>query len=1292
MPQSFISGLKQDADGFLWIGTRDGLARYDGREFRVFRHNNNDSTSLSSNVIIDLYLDPLNLLWVIYVNQKLDCFDPRRLQLSYKNSFPQLQNLLSKFNVEKFIRDHSGRFWLNTNYQGIISFDPASKKITQFNTANQNLKSNNNLGVIENTKGRICVFTDKGLEILNKQGAAIEEFISFPSSLNFKFIYGAHNKVACLPDGSLLLTNMNRLIRYDPVMKSFASIPLPPAVPPEKDIIHHLQVGKDSLLYIEAAGGVYRLEKNFTLTYLWKYPSANPVENYSISFLVDHSQVIWFGTNAAGLCKIDLQALPFMASVYKNNFHSDVLSRLPSLSFEKIPSSLQGGKWSYGLRYCYGPTHNLALTHSEKEIAEENSLAFTYNNGRLLPLPVPKGNHQALRGLSFSPSGILYGVDLAGNIWRWHSIDEMPDSIASILSLKAGHVVDMEADDKILWISTDKEGLYKIEHTTLLNNFQKGNSKKDLPTNQLTDLCKDPSDPDILWIGTLGQGLIRWNKSTGTEKIYTTSDGFPNNTIYSIAPDEEGNLWISTNKGICRFNLKTKNINNFDVTDGLIGNEFNRFHHLRLPDGQIAFGGLEGYTIFDPKTFTPDTFPTPVAFTKLFINNVATDLVGNQKNSAGINQLPELVLPYNKNFLSFEYAGLQLNQPGKIHYRYKLKGYDKDWIDAGTRNLATYTRLPPGKYTLLTNASNTSGKWSPFIKQLAIRIRPPLWATWWAYAIYALVIATLFRSYWKYRVNRIRMQNEIVLEQNKALHLQEVDEIKNRFFDNITHEFRTPLTLILTPLEKLSRDNSLSASHQHVLSNAHRNAGQLLRLINQLLDISKIESGQMKINLSAGELDEFVKRCIEQFSLQAKEKNIRLSFLNEGVSGHYNFDEEKWEKIILNLLSNAIKFTPDSGKITVSLKSKKDPGISQTNIELTVEDSGVGIPQEKLSKIFDRFYMADDSGTRSHSGTGIGLSLAKELIQLMNGSIHVKSESGKGTAFAVIIPIERIETAIEIKDNVEEIMAPFSARPTGGDFVSEEITEGPLLLVVEDNDELRSFISESLAAHWRVLEASNGKIAWEIILKELPEIVVSDIMMPEMDGVELCGVSKNDARTEHISFILLTAKAAHQSKLTGLEAGADEYITKPFHFDELELRIHNLIQQQERWRKHLQKQLLPEKPLPKLPHVNDIFIQKLYKELDERIDESGMDVETLAKLLNMSRRTLNRKLNALLNISPNDLIRRYRLQKAASLIASGHSITQTAYTVGFETPSYFTQCFKEQYGLTPSEFASQKTA
>lgn len=1286
LPQSFVSGIQQDQDGFLWVGTRDGLARYDGRDFTIYRQNQDDSLGLRSNVITDIFLDAGNLLWIFYVNEKVDCFDPRRMRVCYRDSFSVARKLLAQLKTSKFIRDRAGRFWYNSN-EGVVCYDPVGHKTSFYNQASGNLSGNDNLGIAEDASGRMAIFTEKGLDIIGPGMKPDRWFYPFPSDMQFRPVGNAYNKVAALSDGRVLLTHHQALIIFNPDSASFSIASLHGLGSAVKDDIGHLQEGPDGKLYIEAGGDIFAMDQHNRMTWIWKLDHPNPYARDVRSFLADKSGVIWFGTNALGMFSVNLRAIPFHSRPYGINFAADVFSGMPGLE-KQVPPEFLNELWAYGLRYSYGPGNQLWVTYRENEESVEVQIIYKLINGKFERNLLPGGKHRAIRGLSRTHAGHMFASDLYGNTWKWEMGAGTPVYSPSMLPLAVtSSVVDMEADDEYLWFATNKEGLYKTGRGKLITHFQKNAGDHAWPADQLTDLCADPTDKEILWIGTLGHGLIRLNKTSGHFNVFTDEDGLPNNTVYGIVPDASGNLWISTNKGISRYDPVAGEFYNFSKKDGLAGDEFNRFHHLLLPDGRIAFGGPSGYTLFHPGQFVRDTFPTSVAFTKILVNNQPLAFTGGKDGlTVPLNQLEALRLPYNRNFLQFEFAGMQFNQPEKINYRYRLKGYDKEWILTGDHNMAVYTRLPPGRYTLLINASNTSGQWSPIMKELRIRVLPPFWASWWAYTIYGILVLLGLRVYWNYRSNRIRMQHAIELEKNKARQLREVDEIKDRFFSNITHELRTPLTLILTPLEKLIGDEKFGPGEKNILATAYRNAGHLLRLINQLLDISKIESKQMKVNVTVGDLPAFAERCVQQFQIQAGSRRIDLGFSHRDIRGQHLFDEEKWEKIIFNLVGNAIKFTGEGGTVHVDLAGEGEDEFLRTTVRLSVTDTGRGIPEKDIPRLFDRFYMVDDSVRRQQGGTGIGLALVKELVELMHGKIEVESAAGEGARFSISMPLARaLAPADQLPANLE---APGRIHPP--DAGATDLA--PLILIAEDNEELRSFLVQQLAEKWRVMEASNGSEAHDLVISELPEIVISDYMMPVMDGESLCRLVKGDPRTAHISFIMLTAKAAHESVITGLEAGADEYVTKPFHFDELEARIQNLLLQQQRWRQRMQEEALPEVPLPKLPHVNDLFLQNVYAYLEENMDEPGMDVEKLASAMAMSRRTLGRKLKAVLNISPNELIRRFRLQKAAILLSSGLNVTETAYTVGFETPSYFAACFKEQYGQTPTEFASSKTA
>jgi CheY-like chemotaxis protein len=540
-----------------------------------------------------------------------------------------------------------------------------------------------------------------------------------------------------------------------------------------------------------------------------------------------------------------------------------------------------------------------------------------------------------------------------------------------------------------------------------------------------------------------------------------------------------------------------------------------------------------------------------------------------------------------------------------------------------------------------------------------------------------LIIIALIRWYFIFRDGRLKTEQNLAFEKKEALRLKEVDELKDRFFSNVTHEFRTPLTLIITPLEKLAQDPSLSTAVLSTLKTAQRNSRQLLHLINEFLDFSKLNDGQLKLTLSTGELDLFTADCVRSFESAAKEKNIELSYSSRDIAGFYLFDEEKWRKIISNLLSNALKFTPAGGMVSVSLFASDDDMIS-----LEVKDNGPGIPADQQQKIFDRFYQVDDSAIRTYGGTGIGLSLVKELTGLMHGTVQLESKPGGPTLFVISVPMK--------KGAPVDAPLSYDTIRSGKQMSDTPEQDAPLVLVVEDNDELRSFLTESMSKSYRVVESADGLKAWEMILQELPDIVISDVMMPGQDGFDLCRMCKTDKRTAHIGFILLTSKAAHDARLKGLETGADDYITKPFNLQELELRIANLLQLQQKQRTWLQAKLISTAPPDQLPEVTDPFLIELYRQVDAKLDDPGLGVDYLCKAMAMSRSTLHRKLKSLLDISTNDLIRQYRLQKASGLLSSGLDISTVAYQVGFSSHSYFSQCFKEQYGITPSEYTPRQ--
>lgn len=568
----------------------------------------------------------------------------------------------------------------------------------------------------------------------------------------------------------------------------------------------------------------------------------------------------------------------------------------------------------------------------------------------------------------------------------------------------------------------------------------------------------------------------------------------------------------------------------------------------------------------------------------------------------------------------------------------------------------------------------------------------------------AVVFGLAYRRFLDLKLSQERERQAIERERWETEQLRKVDEIKTHFFSNITHEFRTPLSLILPPAEQLLQEVD-EPRHRRRLMLIKRNAKQLLSLINQLLDISKLESGSMQTAEFRGDVVQFIAQTVDTFRPAAEEKGIILHYTSPETTGEWLFDFDKWSKIVNNLLSNALKFTSPGGEIKVELNINNLPPKSASPIEgnytaiLTVRDTGIGIPAEKLAHIFDRFYQVDNSHTRAFGGTGIGLSLVKELVELLNGRIRVDSKQGEGTLFTVELPVEKAR----INSDVPKIQFPPSnaAIPdlqetpvslSETDHKPKLSSDAPLLLLIDDNDDLREFIAGELSDMYRILTAANGEEGWLLVQQELPEIVITDVMMPELDGYALTERIKTNPLTSHIAIMLLTAKAAQQSKVTGLTQGADDYLVKPFHVQELKLRLRNMLDHQQKLRLHYQQQLTVPHPRPPADRVEDKYLQSIYQAIEKQLDNSGFDVDALATAVATSRRTLYRKLAALTGLTPNDVIRSYRLMRGMQLLTSGHTVSETAYMVGFESPSYFGHCFKEKYQTTPSEYQQRYLA
>jgi signal transduction histidine kinase/DNA-binding response OmpR family regulator len=895
--------------------------------------------------------------------------------------------------------------------------------------------------------------------------------------------------------------------------------------------------------------------------------------------------------------------------------------------------------------------------------------------------------------------------------------------------------------DKIgnLWIGT-RDGLFRLSFdknkkvSRVVHFMKDGKRSNSITDNYITSLFEDSKG--AIWIGTYGFGINKFEseKEGGIFSAFTMDDGLPNNIIYTISEDNGGYIWITTDYGLCRFNEKTKRFKNFFISDGLQNNKYYWNAAFKNLDGKLYVGGLNGLNAFYPDSILDkraNIFPVTITDFKIYNEPVRPLVKYNGKVAVkkSISCTSEITISYKSQEISFEFSALDYEQSNSIKYAYLLEGFEAKWHEVSSdRRFAIYTNLEPGTYHFMVKSTNRNGDWGKNIAQVKLTVVPPFWKTWWFKVLLGVIIIALILFYNRYRVyslerqkrklekqvlertakieeqkEKLQLQNtEIQNQQNQLIKLNEevvsANEFKLNFFTNISHEFRTPLTLIIDPIESLINSATTSNSIKETLTLVHKNTQRLLHLINQLMDFRKIEQGKMRLHISKVNANEFIENIVLSFSSLATQMSIGLQFVPLDTESEIWIDCQKIEDILYNLLSNAFKNTPNNGEIEVKLFSGIESPLNTMNI--SVADTGIGINEEQLPLIFNRFYQIE-SKTNNPIGTGIGLSLTKELIECHKGSIKVESTPGCGSRFVVSIPVSQESYAIvdftepnyeptklvkQVSNFADELLS-YSSIENAGQQLYTTIENRPVVLIVEDNNDLRSFIAARLNKTYNILVADNGKSGFSIASSNYPDVIVSDIMMPEMNGLELCAKIKTSLITSHIPVLLLTAKAEIKDEIKGLETGADCYLPKPFDFDLLEAHISSLIE----IRKKLFERFLYQKELDtKVLATNSLdeqFLAQVTESIQENIDNPELNVATLAKKMLISRGHLYKKLQSLSNLPPTDFINNIRLKKSLELLHNiNHNISEIAYSVGYTDPKYFSRLFKKQFGLSPSEY------
>lgn len=833
-----------------------------------------------------------------------------------------------------------------------------------------------------------------------------------------------------------------------------------------------------------------------------------------------------------------------------------------------------------------------------------------------------------------------------------------------------------------LWIGTEDKGLTKMERKGIkgkekyeikryIHNDENPNS---LANDHVYSVVEDGNGQ--IWVATNG-GISVLNESNAKIRNITTANGLPDNSIMGVLFDGNKSIWASHKKGLTRINSTTFEMQSFNMHDGLQGLEFCQSSCYRDPaTGELYFGGTNGLNSFFPDKIHINNVKPKVVFTKLTVANQIIEPETKINNRLVLGKsifcTKELTLTWWDKTFSLEFSALHYANPLGNKYKYRLVGYDKEWIQVdASRRTVWYSNLPSGKYRFEVFASNSDGVWSDNPAVLEITILPPWWLTWWAIGFYIIVGFLIVLFVIKYIASKLELKKN-----------EEIHQAKLKFFTEISHEFRTPLTLIIDPLEKIiSGQLTMDTIRQYSVV-MQRNAKHLLALINQLLDFRKLESSQLTLKIQKTDFVNFTKALASSFNVLAQQRNIRFEVVSEIDSCELGFDSSKINMVLSNLISNAFKFTPDGGEIIVKIEKASK---SSDGVIIRVSDSGKGIPKDDQTKIFDMFYQSDKNTTSWQASSGIGLALTKELVLLHKGTITVQSEVGKGTSFTVFLPVNENVTAMsQDEENIVDLTYSVETEENLQDNISTDL---PLLLVVDDNADIRNYIEMNLSSSYRVVKAPDGSKGLDKAIEIIPDIIISDVMMPEMDGLELCRRLKLDERTSHIPIILLTAKQSDESKVEGYETGADAYLTKPFSSVVLQAQVQNLLEQRQRLRELFKKGTDIEIKKIAINAADEAFLNKVVERIHENLEDEQFNINALAELLNMSRSQFYRKIKALTNQSLLDFVTTIRMNKALEYLLSGqYNISETASKVGYSMHSNFSRTFTRHFGVSPSKY------
>jgi signal transduction histidine kinase/ligand-binding sensor domain-containing protein/CheY-like chemotaxis protein/AraC-like DNA-binding protein len=1336
-----VTSIFKDSKGFMWFGTSSGLNRYDGYNFKVFRHDANDKNSIRSDYVNSIFEGPDKKLWIL--TPVGFCFyDPETERLNNDMSLLSRPLKLPANDPQKIERSGAADFWFLYVDSGIYRYNAISKKTTRYFHRVKGVPSlyqGSIADITSDVKGNIwIVYTDGMVEMLDVK----LNMISYRTSIFNKVTNNKkdHYSLTVDRDGDLWFyaSSVNfGVFYYQPSTGTFRHIDKgSPGIKLKANFITNIIQADDGLIWIGTDhGGVNVLNKKTArITYLLnRGDDPTSLRQNTATLYKDNLGIIWAGTNKKGISYYHKNIIRF--PIFR---HLD--SDPGSLRFNdvnKFAEDKLGNLWigtnGGGLIYFNRKTGvytqykndpgnsnslssdiviSLCIDHDQKlwigtyfggldcfdgktfrHYKHDDKLATSIADDRVFSI-LEDSSHRLWIGTLF---GGLEIFDRAKNIF-YHPLRQ-----ADITSTLTSSI--LEDKDGNIWVG----GYWGVDVI-----MKKGGSVRHYTTNnglldnEISSINEDSRG--LVWIATAG-GMSVLDRKTNTFISLTKKSGLPANSMASALEDNKGKIWLSTSNGLARVTLTpTTNSFNFhfdifDETDGLQGREFNKFAALKTRAGELIFGGADGFNLFDPESIEPDPTRPQLIFTDFQLFNkgiTANEAVnGHVILSKSISATNAIVLDHDENIFSIEFAALDYINPGKVKYQYMLEGFNKGWVNVDNKTRkADYTNLDARDYVFKVRVSNSEGVWNPHSISLKIKVLPPFWKSTLAYVIYLLLITgTLFfirrRGIQKIRrqfiAEKEKQEAKLIIEQERQeiKRMQDLDQLKTKFLTNVSHEFRTPISLIMAPVEKmLTRADQEQKQQLGVIG---KNARRLLNLVNQLLDFRKMEVQELKLHSKPGDIVKFINEIYLSFTDIAEQKEINFIFDSTIDSLFTSFDHDKIERILFNLLSNAFKFTLPGGQVSVLLNVDTDTG--DAPLEIKVIDTGIGIPHEKQGKIFERFFQHDIPESMINQGSGIGLAITHEFVKMHGGEITVESEPDHGSCFIVKLPFV-IYNGRDIEppsdDDIDNDSTNKITHNEGKTIVKQlPSNKKPVVLLVEDNDDFRFYLKDNLKDIYKLVEAANGKDGWQKALSQHPDLIVSDISMPEMTGIELCKKLKNDRRTSHIPVILLTALTGESEQLKGLEIGANDYITKPFNFEILLSKIKNILVLKDVYKRTYKKQMDVQLQEIPLQNEDEILLKNIVEYIELNILNDNLSVDELGRQMGISRGSLYNKVWMLTNKSPGEFIRSIRLKKAAYLLGNSQmTISQICYEVGFNTPKHFTKMFKEEYNILPSAYVN----